>query len=185
MDVVGLTPRLLEHMPRLSVLARTGFRAELKTVFPAVTCSVQSTLLTGLVPSEHGIVGNGWYFRDLGEAYFWRQHNALVRGEKVWETARRYTARLPLMYTQRANTAHISREPSRVPLIGRESLVNVLTPATVPWPALSASASVRRPAASPLYAPLRVHALGGRRLRGSGRPSPWLPSHPPLPHRDR
>ena len=34
-------------------------------------------------------MGNGWYFRDLGEIYFWRQHNALVRGEKVWEAARR------------------------------------------------------------------------------------------------
>jgi predicted AlkP superfamily pyrophosphatase or phosphodiesterase len=89
LDVVGLTPRLLEHMPRLSVLARIGFRAELETVFPAVTCSVQSSFLTGLTPSEHGIVGNGWYFRDLGEVYFWRQHNALVRGEKMWEAARR------------------------------------------------------------------------------------------------
>jgi predicted AlkP superfamily pyrophosphatase or phosphodiesterase len=89
LDVVGLTPRLLEHMPRLSGLARNGFRSELETVFPAVTCSVQSSFLTGLMPSEHGIVGNGWYFRDLGEIYFWRQHNALVRGEKVWEAARR------------------------------------------------------------------------------------------------
>src|SRR5439155_20798115 len=31
----------------------------------------------------------GWYHRDLGEVLFWRQHNALVAGEKVWETARR------------------------------------------------------------------------------------------------
>jgi predicted AlkP superfamily pyrophosphatase or phosphodiesterase len=89
LDVVGLTSRLLAHMPRLSALAAHGFRAELQTTFPAVTCSVQSSLLTGLPPSAHGVVGNGWYFRDLGEAYFWRQHNALVRGEKVWETARR------------------------------------------------------------------------------------------------
>lgn len=89
-DVVGLTPRLLAHMPRLSALAREGFQAEMGTVLPAVTCSVQSSLLTGLSPSEHGIVGNGWYFRDLGEIYFWRQHNALVQGEKVWETARRF-----------------------------------------------------------------------------------------------
>jgi predicted AlkP superfamily pyrophosphatase or phosphodiesterase len=89
LDVVGLTSRLLAHMPRLSALAARGFRAELQTTFPAVTCSVQSSLLTGLPPSAHGVVGNGWYFRDLGEIYFWRQHNALVRGEKVWETARR------------------------------------------------------------------------------------------------
>jgi predicted AlkP superfamily pyrophosphatase or phosphodiesterase len=89
LDVVGLTPRLLAHMPRLRALAADGFQAPLDTVLPAVTCSVQSTFLTGALPSEHGIVGNGWYFRDLGEVLLWRQHNRLVAGEKLWDTARR------------------------------------------------------------------------------------------------
>ncbi len=88
-DAVGLTPRALQHMPRLSRLGSDGFQARLDPVLPAVTCSVQSTFLTGLTPSDHGIVGNGWYFRDLGEVFLWRQHNKLVQGEKVWETARR------------------------------------------------------------------------------------------------
>jgi predicted AlkP superfamily pyrophosphatase or phosphodiesterase len=88
LDVVGLTPKLLKHMPRLSALAQEGFAARLDTVLPAVTCPVQSSLLTGLSPAEHGIVGNGWYFRDLGEVLLWRQHNALVQGEKIWDTAR-------------------------------------------------------------------------------------------------
>jgi len=88
LDVVGLTPRLLRHMPRLQALAGEGFTARLDPVLPAVTCSVQASMLTGLTPREHGIVGNGWYFRDLGEVYFWRQHNRLVGGEKVWEAAR-------------------------------------------------------------------------------------------------
>ena len=89
LDVVGLTPRALAHMPRLGALAASGARSRLGTVLPAVTCSVQSTMLTGLAPAQHGIVGNGWYFRDQGEVHLWRQHNALVQGEKVWETARR------------------------------------------------------------------------------------------------
>jgi predicted AlkP superfamily pyrophosphatase or phosphodiesterase len=88
-DAVGLTPRALAHMPRLRKLADDGFQARLDPVLPAVTCSVQSSILTGLVPTDHGIVGNGWYFRDLGEVFLWRQHNKLVQGEKVWETARR------------------------------------------------------------------------------------------------
>jgi predicted AlkP superfamily pyrophosphatase or phosphodiesterase len=87
-DVVGLTPRLLAQMPRLRAVAETGFEAELGTVLPAVTCSVQSTFLTGAPPAEHGIVGNGWYFRDLGEVLLWRQHHALMGGEKVWQAAR-------------------------------------------------------------------------------------------------
>ncbi|WP_071812770.1 nucleotide pyrophosphatase/phosphodiesterase family protein [Lentzea guizhouensis] len=93
LNVVGMTPALLAHMPNL---ARLGWQAELGTVLPAVTCSAQATLLTGLTPAGHGIVGNGWYFRDLGEVHLWRQHNRLVGGEKLWETARRlrpgYTA---------------------------------------------------------------------------------------------
>jgi len=58
-------------------------------MLPAVTCSVQATYLTGLPPSGHGAVANGWYFRDLSEVLFWRQSNRLVAGEKLWETARR------------------------------------------------------------------------------------------------
>lgn len=89
LDVVGLTPRLLEHMPRLQRLAAKGYQATLDTVLPAVTCSAQSTFLTGKLPSEHGIVGNGWLFRDLGDVLLWRQHNGLVESEKLWETIRR------------------------------------------------------------------------------------------------
>ncbi|OLZ50820.1 alkaline phosphatase family protein [Amycolatopsis keratiniphila] len=87
-DVVGLTPKALRDMPKLSAVARDGWQAELGTVLPAVTCSAQSTFLTGLMPAQHGIVGNGWYFRELGEIFLWRQHNRLVGGEKLWETAR-------------------------------------------------------------------------------------------------
>ena len=56
-DVVGLTPRVLASAPKLAALATTGFRATLVPAFPAVTCSTQSTMLTGLLPREHGVVG--------------------------------------------------------------------------------------------------------------------------------
>lgn len=89
LDVVGLTPQLLAHMPNLKKLAADGSHAPLTTVLPAVTCSAQSTFLTGTLPSEHGIVGNGWYFRELGDVLLWRQHNGLVSGDKLWDAARR------------------------------------------------------------------------------------------------
>ena len=88
LNVVGLTPALLRGMPRLRALADRGTNASLTTVLPAVTCSVQATLLTGSLPRDHGIVGNGWFFRELGEVFLWRQSNALVQGDKVWDTAR-------------------------------------------------------------------------------------------------
>jgi predicted AlkP superfamily pyrophosphatase or phosphodiesterase len=50
---------------------------------------MQSTYLTGKLPAEHGIVGNGWYARDLGEVLFWRQSNQLVQSEKIWQTGRK------------------------------------------------------------------------------------------------
>jgi predicted AlkP superfamily pyrophosphatase or phosphodiesterase len=49
--------------------------------------------LTGLLPREHGIVANGWYFRDLAEVGFWKQSNALVAGERVYQAAKNRDAR--------------------------------------------------------------------------------------------
>jgi len=90
LDVVGLTPKLIgPDTPHLAALAREGFLAPLAPAFPAVTCTAQASLLTGLPPRGHGIVANGWYFRDLAEIFFWRQSNRLVAGEKIWESARR------------------------------------------------------------------------------------------------
>jgi len=88
--VVGLTPALLgSHTPNLARLAQRGGLRPLTTVTPAVTCSVQSTLVTGLPPSGHGAVANGWYFRDLSEVLLWRQSNHLIEGEKIWDAGRR------------------------------------------------------------------------------------------------
>ncbi len=94
LDVVGLTRELLgPETPNLSALARDGFAAPIDPVLPAVTCPVQSTYLTGLLPREHGVVANGWYDRELSEVLFWRQSNRLVGGEDVWETAKKRDAR--------------------------------------------------------------------------------------------
>lgn len=83
---VGLSPELIgEHTPHLRNLVARGGVRPLTTVTPAVTCTAQSTLLTGLMPQEHGIVGNGWYFRHSAEVGFWKQSNHLVQGEKIWE----------------------------------------------------------------------------------------------------
>ena len=91
LNVVALSPNLIgEATPRIKDFARqTGGVRTLRPPLPAVTCTAQSTMLTGLAPSGHGIVGNGWHDRPLGEVQFWKQSNRLVAGEKVWETARR------------------------------------------------------------------------------------------------
>jgi predicted AlkP superfamily pyrophosphatase or phosphodiesterase len=88
-NVVGLTQSLIgEQTPRIAAFVKSGALAHVAPVLPAVTCSAQSTYLTGKMPSDHGIVGNGWYNRELAEVQFWKQSNHVVRGEKIWEDLR-------------------------------------------------------------------------------------------------
>lgn len=89
LNAVGLTPRLLQHAPRLSALAKEGWAVPLREVTPAVTCTAQATILTGLPPSDHGVVANGWLFRDTQEVRFWQQSNRLIQAEPFYETARK------------------------------------------------------------------------------------------------
>ena len=85
-NVVGLThSHIGDHTPNISSLANSSVVASLIPPLPAVTCTVQSSMLTGLSPNEHGIVANGWHERETKETHFWRQSNDLVQGEKVWD----------------------------------------------------------------------------------------------------
>src|SRR5204863_8399028 len=88
-NAVGLTPRLLPHAPRLAKLAAAGWMRPLREVLPAVTCTAQASILTGKSPQEHGIVGNGWLYRDTGEVRFWQQSNRLIEAEPIYTTLRR------------------------------------------------------------------------------------------------
>ena len=92
LNAVGLTTRLLPHAPRLSKLAEAGWSRPVREVLPAVTCTAQATILTGLAPTDHGVVGNGWLFRDIMEVRFWQQSNRLIQGELLYETAKRLAA---------------------------------------------------------------------------------------------
>ena len=90
-NVVGLTPEMLgPDTPNISSVAADGFARPMGCVLPAVTCTAQSTILTGLQPSNHGIVGNGWYFQDLAEVGFWKQSNRLVKGQRLYDAAKKY-----------------------------------------------------------------------------------------------
>lgn len=88
-NVVGLTRGLVgERTPAIQAFAN---RTQLRVVdpaFPAVTCTAQSNYVTGKQPSEHGIVANGWYNRELAEVQFWKQSNHVVHGPKIWDELR-------------------------------------------------------------------------------------------------
>ncbi len=83
LDIVGLTPREIQSdtTPHLAALASRGSLAPLRGILPAVTCSAQATILTGELPSVHGIVGNGWRDPESYDIALWRQSNHLVSGQ--------------------------------------------------------------------------------------------------------
>ncbi len=103
LNVVGLTPDLVRFAPRIAELGRAQ---PLRSPLPAVTCPSQATLLTGLPPSQHGIVGNGWYYRETGEIRFWQQSNALIQGETLYQAiAPAKTAKMFWWFNQGAPVA--------------------------------------------------------------------------------
>lgn len=90
LNVVGLCARHMTEtsLPRISSYARRHGLSRVRPTLPAVTCTAQSTYLTGLSPGSHGAVANGWYDRNLAEVQFWKQSNHLVQGKKIWEELR-------------------------------------------------------------------------------------------------
>jgi predicted AlkP superfamily pyrophosphatase or phosphodiesterase len=91
LDIVGLTAEFLDsRMPRLAEWAAKRRVSTISPALPAVTCTAQATFYTGELPAQHGIVGNGWYFRDDYEIHFWRQSNRLVQAPKLRDVARRH-----------------------------------------------------------------------------------------------
>lgn len=88
-DVVGLSSNLIgKHTPFLENYIKAKKLHTIAPMLPALTTAVQSTYLTGKWPSEHGIVGNGWYDHADAEIKFWKQSNKLVQADKIWDKAK-------------------------------------------------------------------------------------------------
>lgn len=88
-DLVGLNRHALHFMPRVSAWAAAKKITSFQPAFPAVTCAVQATYLTGIEPHQHGITGNGWFNRTFNEIQFWKQSEKLINGELIWETLKK------------------------------------------------------------------------------------------------
>ena len=88
-DIVGLSSSLIgDFTPFLKQYIAQRSLQTIEPMLPAVTTSVQSTYVTGKWPSQHGIVGNGWYDEADSEIKFWKQSNKLVGAEKIWDKAK-------------------------------------------------------------------------------------------------
>jgi len=115
-DIVGLSSSVIgEFTPFLKQYISSRNLATIQPVLPAVTTSVQSTYLTGKWPTEHGIVGNGWYDHEDCEIKFWKQSNKLVQAEKIWERAQKedpaFTCSFMFWWYNMYSTANYSVTP--------------------------------------------------------------------------
>ena len=84
--VAALSKRMLDLAPAdgpLAGMAKLGTRT-IQPVLPAVTCTMQATLTTGVTPDRHGIIANGLFLPELGRVSFWEQSNRLLDVPRFW-----------------------------------------------------------------------------------------------------
>jgi predicted AlkP superfamily pyrophosphatase or phosphodiesterase len=74
----------------------------LQALFPALTCVVQATMRTASSPAEHGIVGNGFFFREQWKPLFWEQSSRLMQGPRIWEGFRLRGGKVAQMFIQQS-----------------------------------------------------------------------------------
>jgi predicted AlkP superfamily pyrophosphatase or phosphodiesterase len=110
LDIVGLEREHLDSglVPNIAKIAQSGEAASLEPVFPAVTCTVQASILSGKFPRDHGIVANGLYDRDTYSVSFWEQPSFLVKAERAWDIAKRNGAKTAALFWQ--NTMYASSD---------------------------------------------------------------------------
>lgn len=133
-NIVGLVRSMLgKCTPNLNRLASDGVLTLLKPVFPAVTTTSQTTMLTGAAPSEHGVIGNGWYWRELDEVRFWLQSDRVIQRPRVWDVLKRRNPALSCSnlfwwYNMYANVDHSITPRPHYPADGRKIVDLYSTP---------------------------------------------------------
>lgn len=93
LDIVGLEVSHISSglIPSIANIANNngGEYGYLKPVFPSVTSTVQTSVLSGKHPNEHGIISNGLYDRDNYQVMFWEQSSKLVQTDRIWDVLKK------------------------------------------------------------------------------------------------
>ncbi len=85
LSIPGLRKQDLASMRRLAALADAGDETGLVPSFPAVTCPVQANMTTGKTPRQHGVIANGFYWRDKHEVEMWTAWNECITQPQIWD----------------------------------------------------------------------------------------------------
>ncbi len=85
LSIPGLRERDLAAMPQLRELTRGGEQATLVPSFPCVTCPLQANMTTGKPPAQHGVVANGFYWREKQKVEMWTAWNDCIQSPQIWD----------------------------------------------------------------------------------------------------
>jgi len=85
LSVPGLREKDVAVMPNLRRLTAGGAAAELVPGFPCATCPVQANMTTGRPPAVHGVVGNGFYWRQRQQVEMWTSPNECIQRPQIWD----------------------------------------------------------------------------------------------------
>lgn len=85
LSIPGLRPEDLAAMPNLSAKFAQGEKAPLVPSFPAVTWPTQCNMLTGKLANEHGVIANGFFWRDSNEVEMWTAWNEKIERPQIWD----------------------------------------------------------------------------------------------------
>lgn len=89
LSVPGLRSQDLALMPNLRAMAEQGEQGTLVPSFPCVTCPVQANMTTGRLPREHGVIANGFYYRERHEFEMWTAWNECIEAPQIWDLLHR------------------------------------------------------------------------------------------------
>ncbi len=84
LSIPGLREQDVAVMRNLRSAVVGGEIADLTPSFPAVTCPVQAAMTTGGTPREHGVVANGFYWREKRAVEMWTSPNDCIERPQLW-----------------------------------------------------------------------------------------------------
>ena len=93
LSIPGLRKGDIQRMPTLKRLAEGGDATNLVPSFPCVTCPVQANMTTGKLPREHGVVANGFYWREKQQVEMWTARNDCIERPQIWDLLTSTTSR--------------------------------------------------------------------------------------------
>lgn len=85
LTIPGLREKDVAVMPHLREMTAAGQIANLVPSFPCVTCPVQANMTTGRLPSDHGVVSNGFYWRERKQIEMWTSPNDCIERPQIWD----------------------------------------------------------------------------------------------------